>query len=221
MDRNLNGMEFARIVKENARHSFAWYSRNARIGKAAAVLSLLSSLAVIGYDFWLEWSGCAAEDLIAEIVPGSMVAHLYFRFVQNIAFQLDDRRIVLLAAFGALVVLSLEVLLFVQVFRGRTMKGLALFLFADTVVTWYVVCALASGFAFAGMILRVLLGVLLLRGHNAEKWQKWLFAAEEILWASEKYGWAENFDPLTLTDEEWKVIHEDYYNHVSGKEENP
>ena len=217
MDRNSdNALEIARKIKETARHSPDWYRRAARIGKIAAVFCLLSSLAVTGYDFWLELNGYAAGNLIAGIVPGSMAAHIYFRFVQRAAILLENRRIVLLAAFGALVFLSLEVLLFARVFRKRDLKGLALFMFADAVVTYYVVCLLLPTVEFmllsavAGTVFRVLLGVLLWKGHNGEKWRQWLFAADETLWAAKKYGWSERFDPLTLSEEEWDKIHEEY-----------
>ncbi|MBE6726729.1 MAG: hypothetical protein E7576_16300 [Ruminococcaceae bacterium] len=220
-----NGLEIARKIKETARHSAAWYRRAARIGKIAAVFCLLSSLTVTGYDFWLELNGYAAGNLIAGIVPGSMAAHLYFRFVQRAAFLLENRRIVLLAAFGALVFLSLEVLLFVRVFRNRDLKGLAFFLFADAAVTYFVVCLLLPTVeymllsAVAGCVFRILLGVLLMKGHSGEMWQQWLFAADETLWAAEKYGWSERFNPLTLSEEEWNRIHEDYLAYLEKQEE--
>ena len=224
MDRN-NGLDIAREIKKTARHTLEWYRRTARIGKITAVFCLLCSLAVTGYDFWLELNGYAAGNLIAGIVPGSMAAHFYFRFVQHIAFRLDDRRIVLLAVFGALVILSLEVLLLIQVFRKRDMKGLALYMFADAFVTYFVVCLLMPTVEFmllssvAGTVIRWLLGILLWKGHSGEQWHEWLFAADETLWAAEKYGWSERFDPLTLSEEEWEKIHEEYLEYLDKQEE--
>ena len=220
-----NGLDLARHIKKTARHSLAWYRRTARIGKIAAVFCLLCSLAVTGYDFWLEWNGYAAGNLIAGIVPGSMAAHLYFRFVQYIAFALGDRRIVLLAAFGALVILSIEVLFVVRAFRSHSMKELALFMFADAFVTWFVVCLLLPIVEFmllsavAGFILRMGLGFILLKGHAGERWNEWLFAADETLWAAQRYGWSEGFNPLELSKEEWDKIHEEYLAYLDEQEE--
>jgi hypothetical protein len=50
-------------------------------------------------------------------------------------------------------------------------------------------------------------------------WQQWLFAADETLWAAEKYGWSERFNPLTLSEEEWNRIHEDYLAYLEKQEE--
>lgn len=223
MDWN-NGQNIARRIKKTARHSADWYRCAARIGKITAVFSLLCSLAVTGYDFWLAGNGYAAGDLIAGIVPGSMSAHLYFRFVQYIAFLRDDRRIVLLAAFGALAVLSLQILLFVRVFRNRSMKGLALFMFFDAAASYCVVSLIMPVTesmllsAVIGTVLRMGLGLLLLTGHSGERWCEWLFAADETLWAAEHYGWEERFDPLTLSEEEWEKIHEEYLEYLDKQE---
>lgn len=224
MDWN-NGQDIARRIKKTARHSADWYRRAARIGRIAAVFSLLCSLAVTGCDFWLGARGGASENPIAEIVPGSMTAHLYFRFVRYIAFLRDDGRIVLLAAFGALAVLSLQILLFVRVFRDRSMKGLALFIWFDAFVSCCAACLLMpvtefmSLSAVAGTVLRMGLGLLLLTGHSGEKWGEWLFAADETLWAAEHYGWEERFNPLTLSEEDWEKIHEEYLDYLDKQEE--
>lgn len=225
MDWNNNGLELARHIKETAKHSIKWYRRAAVIGRIAAVLALLCSLAVIGYDFWREWNGFSAISLFSGVVPGNFAAHVYFCFVQDIAFQLGDRRVVLLAAFGALAIFSLEVLLFVRVFRSHTMKGLAIFLFLDAYASYFVGCMLLpfGQYLFLSSVFRMLLraglGILLLIGHSAEKWKEWIFAADETLWAAEKYNWSERFNPLTLNDEEWEKIHREYLQYLNKKGE--
>ena len=228
MDRKTGGVDFARRITEAARHPFGWYRRTALIGRVAAVLCLLCSLAAAAYDLWPGRGTGAEGDVLFGAVPGNMTARLCFRLIRNTADMTGDRRFFLLAEAVGAVILSLEILLIARVFRDRTMLGIALLLFADTLVSWTALCfpvtagLIAGGSSLltvvAGTILRTGLGIVLLRGHIGELWQHWLFAAEEILWVADRYGWSDSFDPSTLSSEEWRVIHRAYFEYLCEEE---
>ena len=41
----------------------------------------------------------------------------------------------------------------------------------------------------------------------------------EILWAADRYGWSDSFDPSTLSSEEWRGIHRAYFEHLCEEED--
>ncbi len=214
--RNRLPLWIAKDVKKRARHPYRWYRRAALRGRAAAVVSLLCAFAVTGADFWLESTGSAAENGIAGILPGSAAAHLYFRFVRYIAALRGERGVVVLAALGALVAVSLHVLLGWRAIREGRMRGLALLVFFEAFTAYAAGCLPVPGAEFplfpaaVGIALRAVLGFFLLRGHSGKLWCEWLFAADEMLWAAQKYGWGDDFDLHSLSEEEWSGIHADY-----------
>lgn len=220
-------IEAARLYKSRCRHDGKWYGRVGNIGQIAALVCLLSTVVIYWADLYCYSEGNNEGNLPAAVLPGGCLGHLYFRFVWNIAAIRGDERIIVLAFFGAAVILSLHIFSYVGVLQGDTFLGLAVLMFFESIgvvigirliprEVWdapYVVLML-------GAILRLGITFLLLAAKVSVHRKKMLETVDILLWAAEKYGWSEHFNIVSLSNEEWEKLAQAYINETKEKGEN-
>ena len=217
MDRPYISIEFMKKILSEAPYSTKGCRCIDIAGRMIAALTLLFSLAITGCDFLPELFGYGWENRSAGLLPGSMSAHLYFRFVRHLAQLRDDRRILLLAAFGALVPISLHILLATKALRRGSTKDLSFFMLFEAAVTCIVLCRFLPvvGFtqisAVIGVILRACAAGFLLFCHRVKAQSLMLGIAEMMIWAAAKYGWPDSFNLAEITKEKYGKIEKEFW----------
>ena len=222
MDRPCISVALVKKILSEAPYSPKACRRIDIAGRMIAALTLLCSLAAAGCDFLPELLGYGREHRIAGLLPGSMSAHLYFRFARHLAVLRDDRRILLLAAFGALIPISLHVLLAAKAIRRGSTKDLSFFMLFEAALTCVVLYRFlpAVGFtqmsAVIGVSLRAGAAGLLLFCHRVRAQSLMLGIAEMMIWAAAKYGWPDSFNLAEITSEEYGKIEKEFWKEMDG-----
>ena len=217
MDKPCISVAFMKRILSEAPYSPKACRRIDIVSRIIAALTLLCSLAITGCDFYEELLCGGSENEIAGVLPGSMSAHLYFRFVRHIAVLRDDRRILLLAAFGALVPLSLHILFAVKAIRKGNTKNLSFFMLFEAASACAVLCRFphAVGFtqiaALIGVCLRAGAAGFLFFCHRVRAQSIMLGFAEIMVWAAAKNGWPDSFNLAGITDDEYRKIEEEFW----------
>ena len=201
-------IRYYRGIVAKAPHSIRWYRTVTAVGWNIIPAEIFSTLFILVCDSGLDAIGHTADSLIAGILPGSMTAHLYFMLVQNAARLRGEHAYMILAALGALTLLSIRFRVAEETWFPFVMKQYAYLIFAEAGVTgiaawrFMPLWGIAFRLAIAGIVLRIGLGAFLFYLEACAHWGDGLEIAVRVLWAAETCHWPDDFVPDDHIDHE-------------------
>ena len=213
-------IETVRNFKNSCRHDRKWYKRVVNFGQLAALICFLSTVVIYWADIWLYANADFSGNLLSAVLPGGCIAHLYFRFVWNIASILEDERILILAFSGVVVVLSLHIRFYVQVLGDDDFFSFMILMFLESIASYIAIFVIPPeeweapyALLLLGVTIRIAITFALLIAQKCARREKWLRYAEMLLWSADQNGWADTFVLSELTEEDLERLEEDYRKH--------